>query len=597
MLPPKFGQASRAGPSAFGTKEKQRESILRIRRCIGTALVLAGCGVASAQSGGDHARPVRVIPPLADRPLDINEGDRIATTGFRVRGVSRIPELGISPFSVQRLADGLYEQISNGDPLSVEGALERAGEKRGAPVVGLTVGQMQAVAEQVAMYLRQSGLVLAQAYVPVQEVAADGIVNIDVVEAKLGRVLVEGARRMPPALIAASADDLKEGPLTRERIESALLIAQTLPGTAVLGTFRPGQNTGETDLVLRVQNEQTAEFRISADNYGTKFAGEYRARASALIHNPAGFGDQLSLDAVQAFNPADTTFGSIRYSLPMGTPSVRVHLQAEKAAFVADNKTFSLLSVEGDNESFETGLIWDMHRSRTLNYNSGLRFQARKADVEFDNIANFKLTKDDLRVAVLQGGLQRFDTRFKGVDFLDFAYHKGVDRYKDFELIGNDDRYDVLKYSYSRYQRITDNQTLLVVMRGQETNDVLSALERFSLGGPDSVRAYPVSEILTDRGFLGSLEYRIAAPGFSQARSPFGGQPWGRVLQFTVFGDYAWGERVLNDPGDEIYGAGVGILLTAPHVTFKLTGATPLGSIDPSDGDDFRVYSELSLLF
>lgn len=558
--------------------------------------VLAFHGVLSAQDTA--TAPTRVIPPLAERPLDISEGERIATTGFRVRGVNRHPDLGISPFSTQRLADGLYELIAGGEALSVDAALERAGEKRAPSVTGLTVGQMQLVAEQIAIYLRNAGLVLAQAYVPVQAVDVDGVVSIDVIEAKLGKVVVEGAKRMPPALIAASADDLLDAPLTRQRIESALLTAQTLPGTSVLGTFRPGANSGETDLVLRVQNEERYEFRIGGDNYGTEFAGEYRLRGDAVIHNPSGFGDQLALSVVQAFEPADTLFGSVRYSLVPGTPDLRVYLRAERAAFVAENRSFAVLGVEGDNETYEAGLRWDLRRTRTLNVSSGLSAQLRRAEVEFRNISNFKLDDDDLRVGQLDVTLQRFDTRFKGVDFVDAAFRYGRDTANDFEVVRNDERYQLFKLGYTRYQRLADTQTLLLLTRGQITSDVLPSLERFSLGGPDSVRAYPVSEILTDRGLFATLEYRVNAPGFASRPSPFRGVPWGQVLQLIAFGDYAWGELTEIDDDNEISGAGVGLLVTAPgNVSFKLTGATPLGSTDPSDDEDFRLYSEFSVAF
>ncbi|MGH8516954.1 MAG: ShlB/FhaC/HecB family hemolysin secretion/activation protein, partial [Panacagrimonas sp.] len=424
--------------------------------------------------------------------------------------------------------------MASGEPLTINAAMERAGEKRAAPVVGLTVGQLQRVAEQVAIYLRNSGLPLAQAYIPVQEVGVDGIVTIDVVEAKIGKVVVEGAKRMPPRLIAASATPLMGSALTRNRIESAMLTAQTLPGTSVTGTFRPGENAGETDLVLKVQNEETFEFRFGADNYGTDLAGEYRVRGDALVHNPIGIGDQLALSVVQAFSPADTTYGAASYSLPLFIPQVRAYVRAEKAAFVASNQfKFPNLSVdvEGDNDLVEGGVRWDALRSRSINLSSGLAYQVRNADVEFDKLP-VVLTDDQLKTVVLDVSMQRFDARFKGVDFVEAAVRKGKDHAKGFEVINNDDKFFVFDFGYSRYQRITDTQTLLLVTRGQLSNDFLSALERFSMGGPDSVRAYPVSEILVDRGLLASIEYRIAAPGFAHAASPFRGVPWGKILQF-----------------------------------------------------------------
>lgn len=562
--------------------------------CIGF-LALSCTVVAQTPDAADSAR---VIPPMAERPLDISEGARIATTGFRVRGVTAHPELGISPEGVQQLADGLFALLASGEALSIEAAMQRADDKPTAPVAGLTVGQMQQVAERLAEHLRAAGLVLAQAYVPVQEVGVDGVVAIDVIEARLGKVVVEGAKRMPTALIAASANSLKDAPLTREHIESALISAQTLPGTAVLGTFRPGENSGETDLVLRVQNEERAEFRIGGDNYGTEFAGEYRLRGDAIFHNPSGFGDQLALTVVQAFEPADTLYGSVRYAIAPGTPQLRAHLRFERAAFVAENRSFAVLGVEGDNETYEAGLRWDVRRTRTLNLTTGLTAQARRADVRFRNIANFNLDDDALRIGALDVSAQRFDTRFKGVDFIDAAVRIGRDRADGFEVVSNDDRYEVVKLGYSRYQRLTDTQTLLLLTRGQITADVLPSLERFSLGGPDSVRAYPVSEILTDRGALATLEYRIGAPGFATKNSPFGGRPWGQVLQLMAFVDYAWGELTEFSEADEISGAGGGLMVSAPgNVNFKITGATPLGSLDPSDGDDFRLYSEFSVAF
>lgn len=570
--------------------------------CLALLVLSFAASAAKEASVPANKSPLRVIPPLSERPLEVSEGEAIATSGFRVRGVGEHPELGINPEKTQRLADGLFELASSGDTLSVEAALSRAGEKRAERSVGLTVGQLQKVAEQIAVYLRANGLPLAQAYVPVQEIAADGIVAIDVIEAKLGKIVVEDAKRMPPALIAASARTLKDAPLSRGSIESAMLKAQTLPGTAVTGTFRPGENPGETDLVLKVQSEETFEFRVGADNYGTEFAGEYRLRGDAIVHNPLGFGDQLTLTLVQAFEPSDTTFGSASYSVPVAIPELRAYVRAEKAAFVASSSLSSQLDVDGDNDLQELGLRWDMFRSRIFTASSGLAYQARNANVVFknfdDDVPLRTLSDDSLRVTSVDVVMQRFDTRFKGVDFLDMALRVGKDRADGFEVIANDSKFKLVDLGYSRYQRLTDLQTLLLVTRLQYSDDTLSALERFSLGGPDSVRAYPVSEFLVDRGVLASLEYRVSAPGFAQKTSPFKGLPWGKVLQFMVFYDYAWGKLAKSDPGNEISGSGAGFLLSAPgNVTLKLTGATPTGSIDPSDGDDFRLYSELSIAF
>ena len=55
---------------------------------------------------------------------------------------------------------------------------------------GFTVGRLQEVADDVTRYYRDKGLILAQAFVPVQTVD-EGIVHIQIMEGVLGRVVTE----------------------------------------------------------------------------------------------------------------------------------------------------------------------------------------------------------------------------------------------------------------------------------------------------------------------------------------------------------------------------------------------------------------------
>ena len=75
-------------------------------------------------------------------------------------------------------------------------------------------------------------------------------------------------------------------------------------------------------------------------------------------------------------------------------------------------------------------------------------------------------------------------------------------------------------------------------------------LEQFDVGGPASVRAYPVSELLADSAMFASLEYTLDAPGFSDQPAGFRGLTWGEVLRVSFFADYAHGRVNKATPGD-----------------------------------------------
>src|SRR5690606_7049529 len=114
---------------------------------------------------------------------------------------------------------------------------------------------------------------------------------------------------------------------------------------------------------------------------------------------------------------------------------------------------------------------------------------------------------------------------------------------------------------------LSATQTLLFRVNGQYSNDMLTSLEQFVMGGPNSVRAIPTAQVLTDSGYFASLEYRVQAPFFSDAPA-FGGYNWGQVLGFSIFVDHAVGlvNRALPNQPDrlQVTGPGIGIHFSIP---------------------------------
>src|SRR3546814_14334310 len=106
---------------------------------------------------------------------------------------------------------------------------------------------------------------------------------------------------------------------------------------------------------------------------------------------------------------------------------------------------------------------------------------------------------------------------------------------------------------------LTRSQRLDLKLNGQYSDDVLVPMEQFALGGPDSVRAYPISDALGDRGYHVAVEYQVDAPGFGDKASPFGGRQWRAGVQFALFevGRARGRERV----GQSVYMSVVAVIL------------------------------------
>ena len=123
---------------------------------------------------------------------------------------------------------------------------------------------------------------------------------------------------------------------------------------------------------------------------------------------------------------------------------------------------------------------------------------------------------------------------------------------------------------------------------------LVSSVEQFSLGGPDTVRAYPVAESLVDKALLLSAEWRADA-------SPDIPKNWLNKLQFSIFYDYAKGS--LNDPltndiaSVSLSGLGFGLqVVPFNKVTAKVQVAFDLGD-EPLGSQSLPFYFSLKYDF
>jgi hemolysin activation/secretion protein len=151
-----------------------------------------------------------------------------------------------------------------------------------------------------------------------------------------------------------------------------------------------------------------------------------------------------------------------------------------------------------------------------------------------------------------------------------------------------------LNLDYLRISRLTEFQSLLLSFSGQVSSDLLTSLEQFSLGGPDTVRAYPVGETLVDKAWLFSAEWQADV-------SPETPQPWLNKLQLSIFYDYATGK--LNDPFTNVIssvalsGIGFGIQVEPfNEFTAKMQYAFVLGD-EPQDNQSSPFYFRLQYDF
>jgi len=543
-----------------------------------------------------HAPPAvvpadKVVPPVRERDTDAGLSQRIAVRGFRVQGVGNHPDYDITPASIQALADAQFKTLG-GDA---------------ATPARLDFTQLQGVADKITARYRNAGFIVATAFLPAQTVGDDQLIEIKVLEGSIGKIIVKGAKRYRPGVIAAPAEKLRGKPLRKSAVDTALLYARDLPGVSVTSTFQPGTQTGETDLVMVAREaKRPFTFTTGANNYGNELTGRYRAQLGATWLSPLGIGDSLAANVDYAFNPRNNVYGSLVYRAPaVVVPGLSAVVGATRAAMQINTGSFAALGVKGPSSLYFGGMDWAFVNDDTLKMQGTLRYIKEQSRLSSTGMT---LSDERFDVAELGFGMNHTDQRFHGIDLLQLAIRKSVkDRSRRPDLVSPDHASSFLsaKLSYTRLQFLTDRQRLYFKLAGQFSKDALVPLEQFGLGGPDSVRAYPISEGLTDRGYYGSLEYHVDAPGFGNKVSPFYGRPWRELLEFEAFVDYGRGypagaNRHNNTRSVTLNGVGAGLIFRLPQFhqfEFHLDGSVPTSRQRASDDNGYHIYSRFGFTF
>jgi hemolysin activation/secretion protein len=522
------------------------------------------------------------IPRVPDRPLGLDEGPRLRVSRFELIGAATQPDVPAA---------------------EVDAVLTSAVAAQ--PAEGYTVNQLQEVANRVAGVYRNHGLILAQAVVPAQDVLG-GVVNVMVLEGALGQVRFEGHEMYSERTLARPFRSLLGRPVHNADMESALLYMTEYPGLSAFGMFQAGARIGTTDLVVRTQREDRFAVDTTLDNEGSQFSGQYRATVGFTVNDPLGQADQLKAYLLDAFDPADGDarglYGGVDYRLPLAGPKQQLQVGYSRNLFDVGERLREL-GIEGTTDIAQAAYLRSLSKTR-LGEDS-LELSLARKDAEFEQ-QGVTTAHDVLSVGGLGYHREHIGVRSRGVTQLSAAYRHGFDglfgsltSYDRQEgarasRLGAGGRFDQVTADVQRFQRITRNHALLLRASAQYSEDVLVSLEQFSMGGPDTVRAYPAAEFLADRGRFLSVEWVMNAPGFA-ARPAFSGRTWGQIFQVSFFVDHAAGRLTEALPGESdhaaLSGAGFAVQLNVPGRVFaRLDVARPLGDEEPTNGRDPQFF-------
>jgi len=511
------------------------------------------------------------IPGVKDRNPDPTAGPRLAVREFRVQGLVEYPELGITRDAINKLVEKIRFDLMAEDKLLDSGyTLEELGglsdllvdieedtvKRHVTPIEvqklvwlirdqrkkrGITLGQIESIADKITKFYRERGFILAKAYIPKQEVR-DGIVTLTLLLGMLGNVEVNNNKLYDTSTIKSVFDEFLTKPVTSEQVEENLYLINDFPGVSVNGFFEPGYQVGDTKLNINVKKEDKYESNARVDNHGTKGTGLYRLYLDFQVNNPFGIADLFNVSILTASSPSNTEFYRLYYQTKLFSPRWKFIAGLSKNQFIVDKSDLGTAQdLSGTVGIQDVAIRYDIQRSRKNN---------SKVEVKAENI------ESDLLIGTFSSGLnekissQSLSYSFDFLNEQDRRLHQGNFKIASAQIKtpvsdGQDNKYQTYSADYTRLSFVkvpfTDSNSRLILRSAiQYTGKKISSISRSALAGPTRVRAYSSDVFSADDSLFVSADWVFNAPDF------FGDLK--DNLKPFVFIDSAYGKQYSVDP-------------------------------------------------
>ena len=441
----------------------------------------------------------------------------------------------------------------------------------------------------VTLHYISHGYVNSGAVIPDQN-PLDGIIIIRIVEGVLSGTELHGNKWLRDGYINGSLQRWSTPPLNLNKLQEGLQLLRQNPNVRqVNAELKPGNAPGQSLLDLRVEDQQPFRLGLQIDNQRPPSVGAEEISLLASDLNLTGHSDPLELRYGIAnsgahgieFSGADNMEGSYLLPFTRFDTSLGLHGSRLNTSIVED--IFVPLDITSLTTSYGVDLRQPVYRTANQEAALSIGFDYRRNKTTLlgvpDNISPGAV-KGEMVVSVLRLSQEWIQRGQNHVLALRSTFNLGLDVLdaSDNGIPGDPNAKYFSWLGQGQYvQRLFNTQNQLVLrVTGQWTAEPLFALEQLSVGGLGSVRGYLENQLVRDRGFVSSVEFRLPVL-FNKAGAG--------IVHLAPFFDFGGAWNVADTPSPTtIYSTGVGLLLAPEkHISAQLYWGYRLRHVEVPD--------------
>lgn len=418
----------------------------------------------------------------------------------------------------------------------------------------ITFEDLQEVRDRLTKYYNANGYRTSGAVVPDQKVE-NGVITVKIIEGRLTDITVSGNNWLQTRYVKSRLERGTDpgDPVNVFYLQGLLKLLKQDPLVEnVNAELRPGLELGESELLMEIDEARPYYLRIGFNNRQSPSIGAYRGEVQAGLLNITGWGD--SLEAEYGITEGLDDF-SLRYAIPLTRWDTTLSggFERSKSKVVAD--PFGPLDIKSETDAWRVGLRHPLYRTVSKELALSLELENREGETsllgEGFSFSDGVPMDGKSEIAVLRFAQEWIDRTMTQVIAARSTFSFGLDAMG--ATIHDNDQPDgefftwIGQFQWLRRLKFLDSQTLFRIDL-RLSDDPLLPMEKFAIGGVDTVRGYRENQITTDGGVVASLEWRI--PVF-QLRIPLiSSQPTDGWLQVCPFFDVGSGWNAKGDDPD-----------------------------------------------
>lgn len=385
--------------------------------------------------------------------------------------------------------------------------------------------------ELINIQYRKKNIITAEAFLPVQNLQG-GVLKIELVEAKIGEVNVEGNKFNRKWFLESQYSQKPGDILDLKKLESDLEnFNKDARSIQLSAKLKPGEKYGTTDVTLQANEQLPYHISATFDSFGRETTGLLRSGILVNTDSLFGFQDRLSA-AINASRSSISPY--LDYNVPINKKGTRVgvsYIYGRNDISSGQYRDFDITSRTNVFSSYISHpLIQNDRCSLSLNASANMKFTT-------SSISDYMYSKyNDYNIAIGLGGQYKFN---KSILYGSIYSTNGIINNK---MASEKETFTKLNSDLYYIHYLPKNIIATIRTGGQYSPSNIPYIEQYQIGGISSVRGYTESLLMAASSYYASLELLFPIPflpeeinvPFSKKESKFALR---NNIKFAVFGD------------------------------------------------------------